>query len=287
MKPATTLPTGPFLMAGHRYSPMTVPIPLVERDEASGHDRLDERVCRALQVGSPALQALVGAEPSSVRDGVLALLRIHDLHLSPLAEVSGIVRWQHHPAVADLKWRLEGAFVNRLRLLDAAREWVLPTKAAEAVRAIGHRERRPSLYEWLADDCSLSELVRFIGLEGGPDGGFDDLVAICQVGLDGEAKMELARNYWDEMGRGRPPEVHTELHRRLTTALELRPTPRGDQPLEALERSALSSLFATNRTFQAQMVGALGLIELQAGPRCRKVAAGLRRVGADKESFAL
>ena len=97
--------------------------------------------------------------------------------------------------------------------------------------------------------------------------------------------MELARNYWDEMGRGHPAAVHTELHRSLTAALDLPPIPRRQQPLEALERTALSTLFATNRAFQPEMVGALGLIELQAGPRCRKVAAGLRRVGADEESL--
>jgi hypothetical protein len=37
---------------------------------------------------------------------------------------------------------------------------------------------------------------------------------------------------------------------------------------------------ATNRWLQPELLGALGLIELQAGPRCRKVVAGLRRIGA-------
>ena len=33
------------------------------------------------------------------------------------------------------------------------------------------------------------------------------------------------------------------------------------------------------------MLGALGLIELQAGPRCRKVVAALERVGAPQAAF--
>jgi hypothetical protein len=216
---------------------------------------------------------------------MLTLLRIHDLYMSPLSELSGTVRWQHHPGVADLKWRLEAAFVTRLRALDRAANRVLPPGPADAVRVLAHMDRRPSIYEWLAETCSLQELVHFIALEGGPDGGFDDLVAICQIGLGGEAKLELARNYWDEMGRGVSGRVHTGLHRRLSAALDLRPVPRQEQPLEALERSALGTLFATNRSFQPEMIGAMGLIELQAGPRCRRVAAGLRRVGADPDSL--
>jgi hypothetical protein len=52
-----------------------------------------------------------------------------------------------------------------------------------------------------------------------------------------------------------------------------------------LERAALAGLLVTNRALQPEMVGALGLIELQAGPRCRKVIAGLRRVGAPAEAL--
>ncbi|MDP9071611.1 MAG: iron-containing redox enzyme family protein [Actinomycetota bacterium] len=40
----------------------------------------------------------------------------------------------------------------------------------------------------------------------------NDLVAVCQIGMEGVAKLELARNYWDEMGRGQAADVHAELH---------------------------------------------------------------------------
>src|SRR5664280_223228 len=239
---------------------------------------LDSRLRSALMDGSDALDALVGADAVDRRDGVLALLRIHDLHLAPLEDLAGSVRWQNHPAIADLKWRLEWKFLESVCVYDAERTWILPTDPVRALRVIAQVDRVPAIYDWLATSCSLRQLVRFIELEGGPDGGFDDLVAICQVGLDGETKLELARNYWDEMGRGNAAEVHTELHRRLKAALGLRTLSRREQPLEALERSALGSLLATNRALQLEMLGALGLIELQAGPRCRTVSAGLRRV---------
>jgi len=261
----------------------TVPQSMRRRPDA--FPALDSRLRSALMDGPDALDALVGAEAVDRRDGVLALLRIHDLHLAPLKDLAGSVRWQHHPAIADLKWRLERTFLDSVRAYDAERTWTLPTDPVRALRMIAQADRVPAVYDWLATSCSLRQLVRFIELEGGPDGGFDDLVAICQIGLDGETKLELARNYWDEMGRGNATEVHTELHRRLKAALGLRTLSRREQPLEALERSALGSLLATNRALQLEMLGALGLIELQAGPRCRTVSAGLRRVSAPLDSL--
>jgi hypothetical protein len=69
-------------------------------------------------------------------------------------------------------------------------------------------------------------------LEGGPDGGFDDLVALCQVGLAGSAKLELGKNYWDEMGQGDLAGVHTQLHDDLVAAIAMPTVPRAQQPVE-------------------------------------------------------
>jgi hypothetical protein len=216
---------------------------------------------------------------------MVTLLAVHDLHVAPVEKVAGRVRWQHHPAVAALKVRLEERFLSRLDERDRQAGWDLPADPAAALRSLAALDRVPRTYEWLAERASLDELRGFLALEGGPDGGFDDLVASCQVGLDGEAKLELARNYWDEMGNGEAADVHTELHRRFSRALGIEGVARTEQPIEALDRAGLGSLLATNRSRQPEMVGALGLIELQAGPRCRKVLAALKRLGAPADAF--
>jgi hypothetical protein len=143
----------------------------------------------------------------------------------------------------------------------------------------------PPVYDWLAEEASWPSVVRYLALEGGPDGGFDDLVALAQVGLAGDPKLALAANYWDEMGRGRLADVHTELHHRLVDAAGLEAIPRHEQPLSALERVALNGLLATNRWLQPEMIGALGLLEMQAGPRCRAVVRAFRRLGAPPDAF--
>jgi hypothetical protein len=235
--------------------------------------------------GGGALADLSVAEPVGRRDALVTLLLIHDLHVAPIDRLGPRVHAQHHPAVAVLKRRLEARLLDELDAADRAAAWDLPAGAPAALRALAVADLVPDVYRWVADTAAPHELVEFLALEGGPDAGFDDLVAVCQLGLGGVPKVELARNYWDEMGNGLPGDVHTELHHRLVGALGLPAIPRSEQPLEALERSALGSLLATNRALQPEMVGALGLIELQAGPRCRKVLQGLTRVGAPAGAF--
>jgi hypothetical protein len=243
------------------------------------------RLDAALLAGDHALDDLAGVEPVDRRDALSALLAIHDLHTAPIDRLGDRVRWQHHPAVAALKWRLEDGLVDWLDAEDAAVDWDLPDDPVAAMRALAARDLVPPVYDWLADDADGDELVDFLSLEGGPDGGFDDLVAACQIGVAGEAKVELAQNYWDEMGNGSLDAVHTELHHRLVAALGLRAVPRNEQPVEALERAALGTVLATNRHLQPEMVGALGLIEMQAGPRCRRVVKALHRLDAPADAF--
>lgn len=229
-----------------------------------------------------AIEQLWNATPGGRRDLALALLAIHDLHLAPVHQLGDRVRFQHHPAIASLKQRLETTFLARLS--DGARPATGP--AVDEMRKVAAKDLTPALYAWLAESASNGDLCTYLSLEGGPDGGFDDLVALCQVGIDGEAKLELATNYWDEMGRGSAAAVHTELHRRMARALGLRDIARPSQPTESLERSLLGSTLATNRALQPELIGALGLLELQAGPRCRRVVRGLKRLGAGDDALA-
>ncbi len=243
------------------------------------HDQLDD----ALRSTRPdALAALATAQPADERDRFLTLQAIYDLHLAPVHRLGELARFQHHPAVAALKQRLEATWLDELGRTEVALEHELtdPDGVRNALRDLASRDRLPEAYTWLAREATWEQLVQFLALEGGPDGGFDDLVALCQVGLDGAPKLELAQNYWDEMGNGDAAAVHTVLHQDLSRAAALPEIPRAELPVEALERGALNGLLATNRWLQPELVGALGMTELQAGPRCRRVLQGLERLGA-------
>jgi hypothetical protein len=245
----------------------------------------------ALREGLAGDESALRELPSGAdrRDRFLSLLTVYDLHAAPLDVVGDAARFQGHPAVAGLKHRLEADWLAELELAwfeaGPLSDATSADRVVRAMRAVAARDRLPAAYRWLAKDAGWDEVVQFLALEGGPDGGFDDLVAVCQVGLSGSAKLELGKNYWDEMGNGDPDRVHTVLHERLVAAVDMPRIPREEQPVEALERAALGGLLATNRWLQPEMLGALGLLELQAGPRCRLVLQAFDRLGAPADAY--
>lgn len=250
---------------------------------------LSDALDAAVRDGGTALEPVRDLRPADRHDRFLTLLTVYDLHTAPLEQVGERARFQHAPVVAALKVRLEADWLAELEA-----HWETagplthcdgPREVVQAMRAVAARDRLPEAYRWLARTATHEQLVRFLALEGGPDGGFDDLIAACQVGLSGSAKLELGKNFWDEMGQGNAAGVHTELHSRLVRALDLPAVPREELPVEALERAAMGGLLATNRWLQPEMIGALGLLELQAGPRCRLVLQGFDRLGVAEDAY--
>lgn len=179
--------------------------------------------------------------------------------------------------------RLEGGFVEEMRVEVSARAAEAPTDPAgfvawfEALKENGPGQN-DALFPWLADEATRDQLRWFFEQEAAGEAGFDDLVAMTQVKLPDQAKLELARNYWDEMGRGQIKGMHGRLLDALVETLEVSP---------AIERTAWESLalanlmtaLATSRRYAWHSVGALGVIELTAPGRSALVAKGLRRVG--------
>jgi hypothetical protein len=222
--------------------------------------------------------------PLDRRDRFETLICIYKLWTEPVAALGAAAALQGHPAVAALKQRCETEWLNELSALPLA-PGIADRDPVDAMRALAARDRLPEIYKWLAGSASWDETVTFLALEGGPDAGFDDLVAACQIGLTGRTKLELATNYWDEMGNGDLDAVHTTLHQDLAAAIDLPDLPVSGLPTSALERAALGGLLATNRWLQPEALGALGLIELQAGPRCRLVLQGFARCGAPAAAY--
>jgi hypothetical protein len=107
---------------------------------------------------------------------------------------------------------------------------------------------------------------------------------MAQVGTRGHVKMEMASNYWDEMGKGRHHAVHTHLFHRLIDGLNLVAPPAADLPWQVLAgvNVMLWSCIPRRNAFRAQ--GTLGAVELLAPQRCTRVTHGAERVGIDKKT---
>jgi hypothetical protein len=179
--------------------------------------------------------------------------------------------------------RLEGGFVEALRaeVADAAAE--APTDVEgfiawfEALQDSGPGQDDP-LFPWLAEDASLDEIKWFMTQEVAGEAGFDDLVAMTQVKLPAQAKLELARNYWDEMGRGNPKGMHGPMLEVLVETMGLQPDIE-NTVWESLSLANAMTAMASTRRYAWHSVGALGAIELTAPGRSAATAAGLKRLG--------
>ena len=97
----------------------------------------------------------------------------------------------------------------------------------------------------------------FLTQEVAGEAGFEDLTALTQLKLPTRPKLELARNYWDEMGRGNPKAMHGPLLAALAKHLELEPLPE-TTVTEALALANTMAGLAANRRYAYQSVGALG-----------------------------
>ena len=128
------------------------------------------------------------------------------------------------------------------------------------------RRRRPEEMRW------------FLTQEIAGEAGFDDLVALTQVRLPVRPKLEMAANYWDEMGRGHEKGMHGGMLEHTAEELELTPNVRSTV-WESLALANLMAGLATNRRYTYQSVGALGAIEMTAPGRVSLVNDGLRRLG--------
>lgn len=198
------------------------------------------------------------------------------------------------PGIANENWKgeiqdemqmklLEGNFVERERRGLANQVCDVPEEPDAFIAWFEGLYRAgpgqgDGLFPWLAQSASTDQMRWFLHQEVAGEAGFDDLVALTQVKFPVQAKLELARNYWDEMGRGDAKGMHGPMLGRLAAAFDLAPTP-DSTVWEALALGNMMVALASNRRYAYQSVGALGAIELTAPGRATHVAAGLRRLG--------
>jgi hypothetical protein len=189
---------------------------------------------------------------------------------------------------------VEGQFLeaSRSRILERAAD--APTDARGFVEwfedlKINGPGQQDELFPWLSDSSTLPEMKWFLTQEVAGEAGFEDLTALTQIKLPTTPKLELARNYWDEMGRGNPKAMHGPLLEALSRHLQLRPTLE-TTVTEALALANTMAGLAANRRYAYHSIGALGVIEMTAPARSAATSAGLKRLGVragDRHYFAL
>lgn len=189
---------------------------------------------------------------------------------------------------------IEGEFLERERRAVADRAAAAPTdpEGFDAwltdLTATGPGQNDP-LFPWLENVCSMEQMKWFLGQEVAGEAGFEDLTALTQMKMPVGPKLELARNYWDEMGRGNEKGMHGPLLETLAKRLGLEA--RTETTVwESLALANTMAGLAWNRRFAYHSIGALGIIEQTALARAAAVGHGLKRLGvptSDRHYFDL
>jgi hypothetical protein len=218
-------------------------------------------------------------------------------HYHSHAFQSALARWNRErlePGLPTADWgkaldrdhrmqQLEGAFLEALRAEIADEAAGAPEDVEgfiawfEELKESGPGQNDP-LFPWIAEEATVEELCWFLEQEAAGEAGFEDLTAMTQVKFPTQAKLELARNYWDEMGKGNPKGMHGPLLVVLVERLQLKPRIETTH-WESLALANAMTAMATNRRYAFHSVGALGAIELTAPVRSACTAAGLKRLG--------
>jgi len=240
------------------------------------------RGARAVRRDPPA-RGLAGPRTFGGRDDLhRRLCRLNQRRLRPALD-AGFSSAALASETADR--RLEETFVDAERAAIRATEDLdaVPADPEGFVTWFEHlAETGPgqgdALFPFLAERASLEQVRWFLAQEVAGEAGFDELLALTQLGMPTQAKLEMARNYWDELGRGRASAVHGAMLEALADAMGAR-LPIEEIVWPSLALSNLMVALAWNRHYAYQSVGALGVIELTAPGRARLVDSGMRRVG--------
>jgi hypothetical protein len=222
-----------------------------------------------------------------------ALLAIYQQHMR--LPHQGTSENQFHPLACEVMRILEQPWerdmIARAHRQQPVSESTLPQDGAAFAgwyrqAAFMHPLYEHDLYAFLSSEATRPQIEWFLTMEAAGEAAFDDLVALGQIGTRGEVKMEMAQNFWDEMGNGKTHAVHTHLFYRLIEGLAIEPPEADDLPWQVLSgvNVMLWACLARRNAFRAQ--GALGAVELLAPQRCTRLVHGAIRLGIAKRTVS-
>jgi hypothetical protein len=137
--------------------------------------------------------------------------------------------------------------------------------------------QHPLYEEYLSERADIDGLRNFIIQESTIDARFDDFLAMVQVGAEDGIKLEIASNYWDEMGQGIQAKMHTAMFTRILRKLDIEACVNGSLTTEALACGNLSLMLSLRRQYFYKAIGYFAVTEYLAPQRFKHVIAAWER----------
>jgi hypothetical protein len=228
----------------------------------------------------PDLDAPTGLDAA---DDALALWVLHELSYRGFTGVDE--RWEWHPVLAPVRWRLEGDLEARLR------------KRMPVVERTG--DLVADLSRLIAADDGPS-LARHLQRHGSEEQALDLLRQRSIYHLKeadptswvvprlpgGRAKAALVEIQYDEYGAGDPQRLHHDLFARGMEACGLDSAPNAyidDTITEVLEQNNVTSMFGMHRRLRGAALGHFAAFEATSSLPSRQLVQGFDRLGLPAE----
>jgi uncharacterized protein YqcC (DUF446 family) len=142
-----------------------------------------------------------------------------------------------------------------------------------------HTSSVHSLYnDYLAFHATSDDLAYYLTQETNLDPRFDDILALMQIGTPVGQKLEIAKNYFDEMGNGEEARVHSHLFSSALNALNITDDfIASNMLIQARVSGNISACLALYRRHYFKAVGYFGVTEYLAPRRFKYVVEAWRR----------
>jgi hypothetical protein len=241
---------------------------------------LSAAVVTALRRGEPPPppDEAAHADPYGA-DLQLALYILYELHYQGFDGVDDSREWD--PDLLALRRALEERFLGALRADVPGAVPVQQALDELLVEPVG--DDGTNVTHYLQSEGELRHLREYAALRSLYHLKEADPHAWVIPRLYGRAKAAMVAVEFDEFGAGRADEIHAGLFADLMEDLDL-DTAYGhyldETPAAALATVNLMSLLGLHRALRGALVGHFAVVEMTSSPGSRRLAKGLRRVGA-------
>jgi hypothetical protein len=227
--------------------------------------------------------AFTGLHPGTGYEGQRLLAQIYRLHTTVGALAAAPL--EDDPHIEHVRILLERHF---LRALDNAVESLMPEEIPQDDFAdwlelfIGSHEvaRHPTYFAFLAHEASIDDIRFYLVQESAIDGNTDDFLAALQIGAPRQAKLEIAANYWDEMGEGSEEGLHSELFLSALRSFAVGPDETtAALTFEALVCGNLQTMLSLRRKYFYLGIGYFAATEQLVPERFKALKLGWERTG--------
>lgn len=245
------------------------------------------------QLDTLCRRAYADNDEAALLDANRVLYVINLAHLSmPWVEHAHHV---NHPHITRIKYAIETAWekAEREKYRERIAAQPLTDNFPDAMVALVHGHSSNDvhpLYRFLRDEATFPQLRQFTLQETPLEMLFGDIVALMMPGVYGVAKVELAKNFWDEVGRADEPRIHRNLRAHLMHQIDIEPDfYERDVQLFVREELSLVNMYlsaAMDRSKLTQLVGVMLATELMIPGRFEHLIEGWERLGLKQDGLA-